>query len=237
MTDRSDARQRAETGPRLLHPLEVRGARAAYAKATALRMASSPHTMIAMMLVLWAISENVVTPVLGAAVGLGVCAYVERHHRAEAWAYIPRRRQHPGRDEPALWSAAGKLLPLCALAWALGAYVSVLGVRETPTLAGPIAVGALAALALAELAALLWDRLAPRDRRVDAAPVVVAAAFAAGSVLVLAGGIVTILDRSRWEQSGFLVGAGVLVAYVTLLLLLRLVPRSIRCVPASILPA
>ena len=235
MADRPDAR--AEVGPRLLHPVEVRGARVAYAKATALRMASSPHSMIAMTLVLWVISSNVVTPVLGAVVGLGICAYVERHHRAEAWAFIPRRRQHPGRDEPALWSAAGKLLPLCALAWALGAYVSVLGVREAPTLAGSMAVGALAALALAELAALLWDRLAPRDRRVDAAPAVVATTSVVGSLLVLATGVVTILDRSSWERSGFLVGAGVLVAYVTLLLLLRLVPRSIRCVPASVLPA
>ncbi|QEW01933.1 hypothetical protein [Microbacterium lushaniae] len=199
-------------------------------------MASSPHAMMALMLVLWAISDNIVMPVLGAVVGLGICAYVERHHRAEAWAFIPRRRQHPGRDEPALWSVVAKLFPLCALAWALGAYVSALGAREAATLAGPVAVGALAALALAELAALLWDRLAPRERRVDAAPAAVATAFAFGSVLVLANGIATILDRSRWEQSGFLMGAGVLVTYVTLLLLVRLVPRRIRCVPARLLP-
>ncbi|MCK6066544.1 MULTISPECIES: hypothetical protein [Microbacterium] len=188
-----------------------------------------------MTLALLSISDNVVSPVLGPLIGLTICAYVERGWRTDAWAHIPRRHQDSGRDEPGLWSASGKFVQLAALAGGSASYVGALGVRDVATQAGPAVVGALTALALAELGALTWDRLAPRDRRVDGAPPLIGAAFTAGVILIVSIGAVSILARSPWDQTAFLAAAGGLVAYGLVILLMRLIPKGVRCLPEKLI--
>lgn len=218
----------------LLHPLDVTEARGYYMIAAFLRLLISPCVFVAMMLMLWVVSNNAVSPVVGPFVGLTVTAYVERRFRADAWAHIPRRRQDAGRDEPIILASTTRAIELVLLLLAIAAFVSSMGVREVPTMVASAALGAMLGLALAEVAILLWERFAPRDHRFAPAPSIVTNMFGAAVLIILIIGMMSLADRLSIEPTAVTLGAAMVVGVMTVWLLLRLVPVRVRCVPAAL---
>lgn len=221
-----------DSGSRL-HPLDVREARPAYAAAALLRLLTSPVVLVAAMLVLWAVSDNPVSPVLGPVLGLTVTAYVERRFRFDAWARIPRRRQDLGRDEPDGWASGARVVELAALVAALLLYVPRVGALAGPTAVAAVAQGAMLALMFTTVATMAWDRTAPRDRRITGASSTVTTPFGVLVLTALVWGLVGVAGRVQTDAGGVAVGAAVVITAATGWLLLRLIPRRARCVPAG----
>lgn len=222
------------TSDSLLHPLDVEEARGSYLVATLLRLCVSPSVLTAMMLFLWVVSNNTVSPAVSSLITLTVAAYTERRFRTDAWAHIPRRRQDVGRDEPTILASLARFVELALLSAAVVAFVSSVGIREVPTTVSSVALGAMAGVAMAVVATLLWDRSAPRDHRFAPEPSIVTNIFGALVLLVLALGVFTLAGQITIELAEVLVGFAVIVGAMTVWLLLRLVPARIRCVPASL---
>lgn len=218
----------------LLHPLDIKEARSYYLVATLLRAFVSPAVLTALMLCLWAVSNNPVTPVLGPVVAVTLIAYVERKFRTDAWAYVPRRRQDAGRDEPVALASLARGVEVALLAGAMVGFVSSLGVRAVPTQVGSIALGVVVGLALIVVGTWLWDRSAPRDHRFALSPIVVGDLSGALTLAILALGASAILGRTAIHLPEALGGFALIVSTTTLWLLLRLIPVHIRCLPPNI---
>lgn len=219
----------------LQHPADVTAARAPYAVAVALRTVSSPHSFVALSLALFTISDNVVTPLVGPFLGLLICAYVERGFRADAWAFIPRRRQDATRPEPWTWWALARGAECAALVAASVVFASFAGTSPIVTDASATAVGMLSALALCTIAVFTWDRLAPRRWRTENAPIGLAACFALATATTSALTVIALLPRAPWTQTGFLVGAAACVLFAASTLAMRLIPGRIRCLPEAMI--
>ncbi|WP_454295119.1 hypothetical protein [Salana multivorans] len=217
-----------------LHPLDIREARGYYLAATLLRLFVSPTVLVASVLLLWVVSNNSVTPVLGPSIGLTLIAYVERKYRSDAWSYIPRRQQDVGRDEPASLALLARGVEVAVLAVATASFVSSVGIRLVPTRVTSIAVGIMLGLALIVVATLLWDRSAPRDHRFSLAPSLVGNVAAGSILLVVAWGTANLMGRVALDMPTTLIGFAVVGSVTTLWLLLRLIPVRVRCLPASI---
>lgn len=226
-------RARLPASDAALHPLDVDEARGYYLVAALLRWFVSPSVLVAMMLLLWVVSDNSWTPVVGPLVGLTLTAYVERRFRSDAWAYIPRRRQDAGRDEPIALAGIARGAEVVFLSGAVSAFVSSVGVREVPTAAGSVALGSLLGLALAIVVTLCWDHSAPRDHRFAPAPTVVTDLASIATLLLLFWGGLVLSGRIAIDLTGTLVGFAVIIGALTVWLLLRLVPVRVRCIPRS----
>ncbi|MDE0546268.1 hypothetical protein [Microbacterium sp. C7(2022)] len=217
-----------------LHPLDVDEARGYYLVAALLRWFVSPSVLTALMLLLWVVSDNVWTPVVGPLLGLTVTAYVERRFRFDAWAYIPRRRQDAGRDEPIVLAGLARGAEVAFLFGAVSAFVSSVGVQEVPTAAGSVALGSLAGLALAVVVTFCWDHSAPRDHRFAPSPTIVTDLASVATLLILGGGMLLLSARIAIDLAGTMIGFAVIVGALTVWLLLRLVPVRVRCIPPNV---
>lgn len=226
-------RARLPASDAALHPLDVDEARGYYLVAALLRWFVSPSVLTAMMLFLWVVSDNSWTPVVGPLVGLTLTAYVERRFRTDAWAYIPRRRQDAGRDEPIVLAGITRGAEVSFVAGAVTVFVSSAGVRGVPTVAGSVALGAMAGLALAIVATLYWDHSAPRDHRFAPSPTIVTDLASVATLLLLAWGMLVLSARIAIDLTGMMFGFAVIAGALTVWLLLRLVPVRVRCIPQS----
>ena len=215
-----------------LHPLDVGEARSDYLVATLLRLFVSPSVLTAVMLLLWVVSNNPVTPMGGPVVAVTLIAYVERKFRTDAWAYIPRRRQDAGRDEPVILASLARGIEVLLLAGAVVSYASSVGVRAVPTQVASVALGVMAGLALIVVGTLLWDRSAPPDHRFALAPMAISDLAGGLTLLILALGAVGFVGRIAVHVPEVLIGFTVIASVMTLWLLLRLVPVRVRCLPA-----
>lgn len=234
MTRPPDERDVSTSDAPLLHPLDIEEARSYYLAATLLRVFVSPSVLTATMLLLWAVSNNPVTPILGPVVGITLIAYVERKFRTDAWAYVPRRRQDAGRDEPVALASLARGVELAFLAGAMVGFVSSLGVRAVPTQVGSIALGVVVGLALIVVGTWLWDRSAPRDHRFALAPMAVGDLSGVLTLAILALGASAIFGRTAIHLPEALAGFALIVGTTTLWLLLRLIPVRVRCLPPSV---
>lgn len=226
---RSSDEQLTESTPeRLLHPLEIPRARLFFLGAAVLGVLTSPSAIVAMMLGLWAVSNNPVTPVIGAVLGLIAMAYVERRYRSDAWAYIPRRRQDRGRDEPDLWVAVG--LSVEAILLVVG--TSLVALSGRPEIAS-LAVGALLAIIGAVIVTVAWDLRAPSDRRILAASPPVEISFAAITVTIAAVGVI-LLAGEDFVGTEAALAAAITVVVAAIGLLFRLIPLRVSCLPPGI---
>jgi hypothetical protein len=217
-----------------LHPLDIEQARGYYLVAMLLRFFVSPTVLLSAMLLLWTVSNNALTPVVGPIIGLTLVAYVERRFRTDAWAYIPRRRQDLGRDEPIGLALLVRSVEVAFLAGTVTSFVSSVGVRPVPTRVASIALGLLLGLILIAVAALLWDRSAPRDHRFAPAPTPVGTLATTSTLIVVTLGSVTLARRITVDMPETLIGFAILAGATTLWLLLRLIPARVRCLPAGI---
>lgn len=212
----------------LQHPIEIPRARRYYVGAVVLGTLASPAVIVAMMLALWAVSNNVVTPVVGAVLGLLVVSYVERRYRSDAWAHIARRRQDRGRDEPDAWSSAAFAVEIICLV--AGTSLVVLSDRVDVV---SLAVGALLGLIAVVALTVAWDLRAPSDRRILYASPSVEIAFAAITVAVAAVGVI-LLAGDDFVAPEAIVGAAAATAVAVIGLLFRLIPLRVSCLPPGI---
>lgn len=224
----SDEHLTASTPERLLHPLEIPRARLFFLGAAILGVLTSPSVIVAMMLGLWAVSNNPVTPIVGAVLGFIAMAYVERRYRSDAWAYIPRRRQDRGRDEPDLWAAVGQSVEVVLLVVGT-ALVTLSGRPEIASLA----VGALLALIGVVIVTVAWDLRAPSDRRILAVSAPIEISFAVITVTVSAVGVILLAGEDHAGTEAAL-AAAVTVAVAAIRLLFRLIPLRVSCLPPGI---
>lgn len=224
----SDEQLTASTPERRLHPLEIPRARHFFLGAAILGVLTSPNVIVAMMLGLWAVSNNPVTPVVGAVLGLIAMAYVERRYRSDAWAYIPRRRQDRGRDEPDLWAAVGQSVEVVLLV--VG--TSLVALSGRPEISS-FAVGALLALIGVVIVTVAWDLRAPSDRRILAVSAPVEMSFAAITVTVAAVGVI-LLAGENFSGTEAALAATITVVVAAIRLLFRLIPLRVSCLPSGI---
>jgi hypothetical protein len=226
---RSRDRQVTASRPDALqHPIEIPRARRFFVGAVVLGTLTSPSVIVAMMLVLWAVSNNPVTPVVGAILGLLAMAYVERRYRSDAWAYIARRRQDRGRDEPGAWSLAAFAVEVACLI--VGTSLVVLSGRAD---VASLAVGALLGLIAVVVLTVAWDLRAPSDRRILYASPSVEIAFAAIAVAVAAVGVI-LLAGEDFVGIEAVAGATAAIAVAVIGLLFRLIPLRVSCLPPGI---
>lgn len=226
---RSSDEQVTASGPdSLQHPLEIPRARLFFVGAVILRVLTSPTVIVAMMLALWAVSNNPVTPVVGAVLGLLAMAYVERKYCSDAWAHIPRRRQDRGRDEPGVWAAVALSVKVVCLI--VGTSLVVLSGRAE---IGSLSAGALFGLIAVAVITVAWDLHAPADRRILYVSVPVEISFAA-TVVTVAGFGVILLAGEDFVGTEAIVGAAAAVVAATIGLLFRLIPLRVSCLPPVI---
>lgn len=224
----SDERIAASAPDSLQHPLEVPRARLFFLGAAILGVLTSPAVIVAMMLGLWAVSNNPVTPVIGAALGLLAMAYVERRYRSDAWAHIPRRRQDRGRNEPDRWAS----IELSVEVGLLAAGVWLVVASHRPEI-NSLAVGALLGLIAVVVVTVAWDLRAPTDRRILSVSAPVEISFAALAVAVAAIGVI-LLAGEDFVGADAAIGAAATVAVAAIRLLFRLIPLRVSCLPPGI---
>ncbi|GAA1827517.1 hypothetical protein [Agromyces salentinus] len=221
--------------PTLQHPLDLRAARPVYRWAAALRALTSPAVSLAAIMLLWVVSDNLVTPVVGPVLGVSTIAYVERRCRADAWAHVARGRQDAGRDDPAAWSAAAVAFEVLVFAGACAVFVPKVGVEAGPTAVAPIAAGMAVGLLVCSLAASTWDRRAPRERRVDNASHGVVQIRQAGILVVSGTAVAMLSERAVLMPPAVALGAALALAVGAIGLLARLIPSRVRCLPERFL--
>lgn len=217
-TSRSDSPQ---------HPLDLPLARRYFLGAVVLATLTAPVSIVSMMLALWAVSDNLVTPVLGSFLGLVVMAYVERRYRSDAWAYIPRRRQDLGRDEP---GALAVVTASAQVVWLVAATALVHDAHR-PDVAS-LAVGSLLGLICCLVLILAWDLRAPVDRRVLFVAPTIEVGFVT-AVFLVAGYRVVALAGGGTDVAELVVGATLALAITAVGLCFRLIPRQVACLPSG----
>lgn len=229
-TDRSTSRR---FPPIERHPWEVPAARQPFVISTVLQAVSSPQMFVAMMLILWSVSTNVVTPMVGAWTGLALCAWVERRFHSDAWSFIPRRHQDPHRH-PAAAVFLPTLLQTIALAGASLWYLHRLGTEATATEAAPLALGAIIALSLGDLLVLVWLRRTsqPRQRRV---PATLLDSLRITVVTMLSLTALVVFRTSQGPYSGMLTGMAAVATFYGLKAFVSQVPKHVRCAPLRLL--
>lgn len=219
----------------LIHPLEIPAARRAYLAATALALLSSPVLLVAVMFLLWSVSDNPATPVLAPAWTLVLASLGERRYRSEAWAHIPRRRQDGARHDPAALSAVAAGVPPLCLAAAGWTFVQALETHPVAAAAAPLAAGAAAALAGVLLAVMAWDRAASPAHRISRCPRGLATAAGTGALLILAAVFGALAGSALPDLPPMAVGGGAVLAASAVWGVFQLIPGRIPCLPGGFL--
>ncbi|MCR2783523.1 MULTISPECIES: hypothetical protein [unclassified Microbacterium] len=214
------------SGP-LQHPLDIPAARRSYMAATVLDWLCSPLMLCSAVLTLLATSNNTVTPLLSSAVTLGLIALLERHHRTEAWAHIPRKRQDSPRPDAVSVAAAGAAAQVALLAVAMSFFGHAVTAGHAPAEAVSLGIGVVLGTAALAVGTAAWDasRHAVPAGRMPPIVAIPTAAFVAGLGLVA---------LASWPTSGsaamlMAIGAAFAVAVQVACWMLRLIPTHSSC--------
>ncbi|NMH96970.1 hypothetical protein [Pseudonocardia acidicola] len=139
----------------LVHPLDLPESRRPFRTAHLLDAVAGPAVSACLAALVWFASTSAVVPLVAFVATAGLGALARRHYTAQAWSFIPRRRQDRDRASPLAWELAGAAL----LAVALGAVLLLVAGRLTRadvpvgarefTLGAAVAVAVLMAIDLA----------------------------------------------------------------------------------------
>lgn len=154
------------------------------------------------------------TPILAAGTLLVFAILARRYFEAEAWAYIPRKRQDHDRRTPAAWSAVkGAIAAFALLAGLVLVTLSVLEFRPPAPVIAYIVGSAIGVIVLMS-GELIWAAFAPaRFRRGGSRAsqlVVLAVTVAAAVVGVYA--FHSTYGSNMWRPAEMLSGAAVIIA-------------------------
>lgn len=221
---------------RLVHPTDLPGARPAYAGAWWLGQAASPTIFFLVGAGLWAVSDNPVTPVLAALVVVVAAGVASWLMAREAWAFIPRRRQDLGRDDPTVWRAAAAVGRALALVVGMVVVVQVaIASGVTADVAG-YAVGCGIGVAVLLGVEGVWAlRARGRDRtaRPQLLSVLVSLAAVVGSTAYSSRTLLDTPGRTGWPTTVLALGAGTMIGVQ----LLWWLSRPNRISPTGVGPA
>jgi hypothetical protein len=102
-----------------VHPLDLPAARRPLVASWLLSVLGHPVVAISLGVILWLVSNNPVTPILAAASVMIGAHFAGRYFQAEAWSFIPRKRQALDRPLPLAWEVAGSLVQAAVLGSAI----------------------------------------------------------------------------------------------------------------------
>jgi len=204
----------------LLHPLDIAPARRPYLASWWLRRLASLPVAFLFGVVLWVISNNVVTPVLVPLVVLTMAALAAEYFAGEAWGHVPRKRMDRRRDSAALAQLAASFIDAIALLSSLLILIAWFSTHDfTEIEQFTVGAGAgIAVLQVAEVVAAVVRR--PRDRVAIASRML---ALAAVVLAVLVASATLIGDHWSSESiSVALVGGATMIGIQLLWWLIRL---------------
>ncbi len=102
-----------------VHPIDLPAARRPLVVSWLLSVLGHPVTAISLGVILWLVSNNPVTPILAVASVMIGAHFAGRYFQAEAWAFIPRKRQALDRPLPLAWEVTGSLVRAAVLGGAI----------------------------------------------------------------------------------------------------------------------
>lgn len=190
-----------ETQP-LVHPLDIPAARKPYLAAWWLRHLASLPVAFLFGVLLWVISNNVVTPIAVPLVVLTVAALAAEYFAGQAWEHIPRKRMDRARESAALPQLAASFIDAVALVVGLLIFISWASTRSFSENVEEFTIGIGAGIAAIQLAQLITALArGPRDWVGLASRVL---ALIAIVVAVLVGS--TILVGNQWSEETVRIG-------------------------------
>ncbi|WP_312180178.1 hypothetical protein [Arthrobacter sp.] len=201
-----------EDRQRLVHPLDQADARRPFLYSLWLREAASPQLFFLLAAVLWSVSNNFVTPIVGPLSVAVIAGLGARKTERDAWSYIPRRRQDLARTLPTAWIVSTAAFRAAALFAGLLIICVRFSGSGLPAGVAAWSVGAGAAVVLLMAMELLWhlraSRLSGEPAR-DFWPQAFSLAAVLGALLFATA--VLRADGAPWRPADLLAGAAVMV--------------------------
>jgi len=199
-----------ETKP-LVHPLDVAPARRPYLIAWWLRRVASLPVAFLSGVILWVISNNVVTPIAVPIVVLTLAALAAEFFAGQAWQHIPRKRMDRGRDSAALPQLAAAFIDAIALVSALLIVIGWAATRSFSENVEEFTIGAGAGIAILQLVQLIAAAVRGPRQWVGLASRVLTLAAMVIAVLVASSTLVT----DQWSTESIniaLMGGAIMIA-------------------------
>lgn len=198
----------------LVHPLDLPQARKPFATAWWLSVLTTPTVFFGMAAVLWAISNNYVTPIVVPIIVVVAAVFARKYYLSEAWAYIPRKRQDHSRRMPTSWSVLKSALSALIFLFGLIALIQWFVNQSLPSAVSAYSVGMGAGLVLIMVINLVWTLVTPSRLNASlggwlpqlVSLLVVTAALAYGYQALTATGA-----PDAWATLDLLIGAAIIV--------------------------
>lgn len=214
----------------LVHPLDLPVARRSFAASWWLEQLASPTMFLALASMLWAISNNYITPILASLVITVCAAFASRYQSGEAWSHIPRKRHDHKRQVPLSWSVTQAAISTLALYLGLILLLGWIIARDFPPGVAAYSVGVGIGIVLIMSVTLLWDLAAPRHLRsvVGARyPQYVSLALIAAAVVYSSVTLSGAAAAEGLQMTDIATGVAVILAVQALWLLIRVISRPV----------
>lgn len=214
----------------LVHPLDLPVARRSFAASWWLDQLASPTMFLALASMLWAISNNYITPILASLVITVCAALASRYQSGEAWSHIPRKRHDHRRQVPLSWSIAQAAISTLALYLGLMLLLGWIIARDVPPAVAAYSVGMGIGIVMIMAAALLWSLGAPRHPRGTAgsrSPQFVSLVLTTVAVVYASITLAGAADAEGWQPIDIVTGTAVILTVRVLWLLIRVVSRPV----------
>lgn len=210
----------------LVHPLDLPAARRSFAASWWLDQLASPTMFLALASMLWAISNNYITPILVSLVVTVCAAFASRYQSGEAWSHIPRKRHDHQRHVPLWWSVAQTAISTLALYVGLILLLGWIIARDFPPGVAAFSVGMGIGIVLIMSTTPLWNLGAPRRLRSEArawSPQYISLALTAVAVVFSSVTLAGAADAESWQLIDIATGTAVTLAVQCLWLLIHVV--------------
>lgn len=206
----------------LLHPLDVAPARRPYLISWLLRRLASLPVAFLFGVVLWVISDNVVTPFVVPLIVLITAALAAEFYAGQAWGYIPGKRMDTQRDSGALAQVLNSFIEALALVSGLLILIGWVSTHDFTEGVEEVTIGIGAGIAVIQgaevIAAVLrrppdWVGVASRGL-----------ALAAVALAVVVASVTLIGDQ--WSPESIrlaLIGGAIIIGIQLLLWLIRFI--------------
>ena len=197
----------------LVHPLDLPAARRPLIVAWVLSVVGHPTVAISLGVILWLVSNNPVTPILAVASLMAGAYFAGRHFQAEAWSFIPRKRQARDRSLPLAWEVTGSLVRAGLLAVAILMTLRWLAQPEMPGGVLAFVAGGGIGVSLLIAGGMIWRLIRPemgtalRSRLLDLPSEVVVIATTLYALILVRDTQVA----GDWTGTGLVLGAATLI--------------------------
>lgn len=206
----------------LLHPLDVAPARRPYLTSWWLRRLASLPVAFLFGVLLWVISNNLVTPIAVPIVVLTLAALAAEYFAGQAWEHIPRKRQDRQRDSAARPQLAGSFIDAIALVSGLLILIAWVSTREFAENVEEFTIGIGAGIAVLQVAEVVAAALRRPRAWVGVASRLLSLAAMVVAVLVAS----TTLVGDQWTTESIrvaLMGGAMMIVIQLLWWLIRLI--------------